>query len=341
MSTEDEIFGYLARLLGRDAAEDAFRRRFCALFGPTASSSTAGTCVPGSSRSRHASPSTRRGKPAPTGSRRRSATDDAPAYAELSHLAGRLPPTERAAVVLRYGYDLAYDDIGAALGSNEEAAAPAASSGVRRLRKERRPHDQRSPDSTAASATRRLGRAPGRRLRLRGVAGRPSSSSASGARASAGSRSTRSPTGARRLARRSGPRPPLRAPGRPGRRELDEYFEGGRQEFDLPVDLTPLPDFQRAVLEELGACRTATSTRTAGSQRDRQAAGRAGSRRRAEPEPGPDRRPVPPNRRRERQPRRLRRRARAQAGAARARGRLVWTTEPPSGAPRPTTRLLG
>ncbi|MGH3010707.1 MAG: methylated-DNA--[protein]-cysteine S-methyltransferase [Gaiellaceae bacterium] len=35
------------------------------------------------------------------------------------------------------------------------------------------------------------------------------------------------------------------------RRELDEYFEGGRTEFDLPVDLTPLPDFQRHVLLEL------------------------------------------------------------------------------------------
>jgi len=35
------------------------------------------------------------------------------------------------------------------------------------------------------------------------------------------------------------------------RRELDEYFEGTRREFDLPVDLTPLPAFQRAVLEEL------------------------------------------------------------------------------------------
>ena len=35
------------------------------------------------------------------------------------------------------------------------------------------------------------------------------------------------------------------------RRELDEYFEGGRQEFDLTVDLTPLPRFQREVLEEL------------------------------------------------------------------------------------------
>lgn len=35
------------------------------------------------------------------------------------------------------------------------------------------------------------------------------------------------------------------------RRELDEYFEGTRHEFGLRVDLTPLPPFQRDVLEEL------------------------------------------------------------------------------------------
>lgn len=35
------------------------------------------------------------------------------------------------------------------------------------------------------------------------------------------------------------------------RRELDEYFDGRRHDFDLAVDLTPLPAFQRSVLEEL------------------------------------------------------------------------------------------
>ena len=57
------------------------------------------------------------------------------AYRELEHLTGDLPAKERAAVVLRYGYDLPYDQIGAALGSSEEAARAAASSGVRRLRR--------------------------------------------------------------------------------------------------------------------------------------------------------------------------------------------------------------
>jgi RNA polymerase sigma factor (sigma-70 family) len=63
------------------------------------------------------------------------AGDDRPAYAQLEHLAGQLPATERAAVVLRYGYDLSYAQIGAALGSSEDAARQAASSGVRRLRR--------------------------------------------------------------------------------------------------------------------------------------------------------------------------------------------------------------
>jgi RNA polymerase sigma factor (sigma-70 family) len=58
-----------------------------------------------------------------------------PAFEQLEPLTGKLPPTERAAVVLRYGYDLPYAEIGAALGSSEEAARAAASSGVRRLRR--------------------------------------------------------------------------------------------------------------------------------------------------------------------------------------------------------------
>ena len=57
------------------------------------------------------------------------------AFKEIEHLTGGLPPTERAAVVLRYGYDLPYAQIGEALGSSEEAARAAASSGVRRLRR--------------------------------------------------------------------------------------------------------------------------------------------------------------------------------------------------------------
>ena len=56
-------------------------------------------------------------------------------YEELRRLTAELPEKERAAVYLRYGYDLSYEDIGAALGSSAEAARQAASSGVRRLRR--------------------------------------------------------------------------------------------------------------------------------------------------------------------------------------------------------------
>jgi RNA polymerase sigma factor (sigma-70 family) len=58
-----------------------------------------------------------------------------PAFEELAELAAELPPKEKAAVVLRYGYDLDYAEIGAALGSSEAAARQAASAGVRRLRR--------------------------------------------------------------------------------------------------------------------------------------------------------------------------------------------------------------
>ena len=64
----------------------------------------------------------------------RSPSRTAADWAGLGRLTDGLPPTERAAVVLRYGFDLPYDRIAAALGSSPEAARQAASSGVRRLR---------------------------------------------------------------------------------------------------------------------------------------------------------------------------------------------------------------
>ena len=60
---------------------------------------------------------------------------DQTAFEEIAHLTHDLPPKERAAVVLRYGYDLHYAEIADALGSSEEAARAAASSGVRRIRR--------------------------------------------------------------------------------------------------------------------------------------------------------------------------------------------------------------
>jgi RNA polymerase sigma factor (sigma-70 family) len=134
--TQDEIWRYLVRLLGRAAAEDAFQETFLrALRG-----------YPSLSHARHLRAwaytiATRvavdeRRRRAPVGTIPELATEDArPAYAELDHLAGDLPATERAAVVLRYGYDLPYADIAAALGSTEAAARQAASSGVKRLRR--------------------------------------------------------------------------------------------------------------------------------------------------------------------------------------------------------------
>jgi RNA polymerase sigma factor (sigma-70 family) len=61
--------------------------------------------------------------------------DGRPPYEELAFLTDSLPPKERAAVVLRYGYDLDYDQIAAVLDSSPDAARQAASSGVRRLRR--------------------------------------------------------------------------------------------------------------------------------------------------------------------------------------------------------------
>jgi RNA polymerase sigma factor (sigma-70 family) len=63
------------------------------------------------------------------------AADEAPAYAQLADLTDGLGPKERAAVVLRYGYDLSYEEIASALGSTPDAARQAASTGVRRIRR--------------------------------------------------------------------------------------------------------------------------------------------------------------------------------------------------------------
>jgi RNA polymerase sigma factor (sigma-70 family) len=133
---KDEIFGYLARLLGREAAEDAFQETFLRAlraYGKLehgrhlrAWAFTIATRVAVDERRRTVAVLEPREVPV---------ADERPAYAELEHLADELPPTERAAVVLRYGYDLSYDDIGSALGSSAEAARQAASSGVRRLRR--------------------------------------------------------------------------------------------------------------------------------------------------------------------------------------------------------------
>jgi RNA polymerase sigma factor (sigma-70 family) len=63
------------------------------------------------------------------------ADDARPAYVDLADLTDGLGQKERAAVVLRYGYDLSYDQIAAALDSSPDAARQAVSTGVRRIRR--------------------------------------------------------------------------------------------------------------------------------------------------------------------------------------------------------------
>jgi RNA polymerase sigma factor (sigma-70 family) len=132
----DEVFRYLRRLAGPGHAEDAFQETFLRAL----------RAYPRLESGRHlrAWLFTIATRVALDGKRRRdpdgelpelAVTGSRPAYAELEHLTDGLPPTERAAVVFRYGYDLSYADIALALGSSEEAARQAASSGIRRLRR--------------------------------------------------------------------------------------------------------------------------------------------------------------------------------------------------------------
>ena len=131
-----EIFGFLVRRLGRDRAEDAFQETFLRVL----------RAYPKLRHGEHlrAWAYTIAGRIAIDEHRRPRADaelpeleslDGRPAFAQLEHLADELPPTERAAVVLRYGYDLDYAEIGAALGSSATAARQAASAGIRRLRR--------------------------------------------------------------------------------------------------------------------------------------------------------------------------------------------------------------
>jgi len=133
----DEVYGYLVRLLGRQAAEDAFQETFLrALRGyPALEHGRHLRAWAFTIATRVALDERRRSRAVPVETPERIVFDGEPAYAELAHLAGDLPPKEKAAVVLRYGYDLPYVDIGAAIGSSPDAARQAASSGVRRLRR--------------------------------------------------------------------------------------------------------------------------------------------------------------------------------------------------------------
>jgi RNA polymerase sigma factor (sigma-70 family) len=132
----DEVLGFLSRRLGRERAEDAFQETFLrALHAyPRLEHGEHLRAWVLTIASRIAIDVVRRTRPTAE-LPEHGAADGRPAYEELAELTDDLPPKERAAVVLRYGYDLDYDEIGAALGSNASAARQAASAGVRRIRR--------------------------------------------------------------------------------------------------------------------------------------------------------------------------------------------------------------
>jgi len=133
-----EVLRFLGRRLGRDRAEDAFQDTFLRALRayPRLEHGNYLRAWVLTIASRIVLDESRKRKP--KGELPELATEEnwRPAFEELAPLTEGLPPKERAAVVLRYGYDLGYDEIGAALGSTEAAARQAASAGVRRLRKE-------------------------------------------------------------------------------------------------------------------------------------------------------------------------------------------------------------
>jgi RNA polymerase sigma factor (sigma-70 family) len=132
----NEVFGVLVRRLGRQGAEDAFQETFLrALRAYPALRHGEHLRAWVLTIARNVAIDTHR-RARPTAELEEQAElPRRPAYAELAHLTDQLPPTERAAVVLRYAYDMPYAAIGAALGSTEDAARQAASAGVRRLRR--------------------------------------------------------------------------------------------------------------------------------------------------------------------------------------------------------------
>ena len=132
-----EVFGFLRKRIGGERAEDLFQETFLRALRayPRLEHGEHLRAWVLTIASRIILDDARRKRP--QGELPELATEDElPAFEELAPLTDGLPPKERAAVVLRYGYGLGYDEIGDALGSTEAAARQAASAGVRRLRKE-------------------------------------------------------------------------------------------------------------------------------------------------------------------------------------------------------------
>jgi RNA polymerase sigma factor (sigma-70 family) len=137
-----EVLGFLRKRLGGDRAEDAFQETFLRALRayPRLEHGEYLRAWVLTIASRIVLDDARRKRPPSVGDPAElpelAVGDGLPAFEELAPMTDGLPPKERAAVVLRYGYGLDYDEIGNALGSNESAARQAASAGVRRLRKE-------------------------------------------------------------------------------------------------------------------------------------------------------------------------------------------------------------
>jgi RNA polymerase sigma factor (sigma-70 family) len=131
------VLSQLRSMLGRDAAEDAFQETFLRAL----------RAYPTLRHGRHlhawalqiarnvAIDALRRTRTTSADVPDLESVDEPLPYEELRRLTDGLPQKERAAVFLRYGYDLSYEEIGNALGQSPEAARQAASSGVRRLRR--------------------------------------------------------------------------------------------------------------------------------------------------------------------------------------------------------------
>jgi RNA polymerase sigma factor (sigma-70 family) len=133
------VLAHLRRTLGRQAAEDAFQETFLRAlraYGRLEHGEHLRAWVLTIARNVALDTLRRAGREHLTSEPPEVAhVDGAPAYRDIAALTDGLPPKERAAVVLRYGYDLTYEEIAAALDSSEDAARQAASSGVRRLRR--------------------------------------------------------------------------------------------------------------------------------------------------------------------------------------------------------------
>ena len=131
------VLAQLRGMLGRDAADDAFQETFLRAL----------RAYPTLEHGRHlrawalqiarnvAIDALRRTRVTSAELPDLESVDEPLPYEELHRLTAELPRKERAAVFLRYGYDLTYEEIGSALGQSPEAARQAASSGVRRIRR--------------------------------------------------------------------------------------------------------------------------------------------------------------------------------------------------------------